>query len=165
MGFLRAIAWAFVKYLIHLQFPDVQFLSTRELAAWLAQPGNAPPFLLDARTAEEYEVSHLYSARLAPSDAHALNQWIGLTNSTPIVAYCSVGYRSAKFARQLQAMGYKNVFNLEGSIFEWVNEGRPVYGEEQTVRQVHPFNSLWGLLLTPNLPLSSEVAPEGTPSK
>lgn len=41
-------------------------------------------------------------------------------------------------------------FNLEGSIFEWVNEGHSVYQGEQAVKQVHPFSHLWGLLLNPD---------------
>jgi 3-mercaptopyruvate sulfurtransferase SseA len=68
------------------------------------------------------------------------------------VTYCSVGYRSAALAQQLQAMGCKKVFNLEGSLFEWVNQGYPVYQGEQVVKSVHPFNRLWGLLLNPEVP-------------
>lgn len=155
MRFLRAIAWTLVKRLIHTQFPNVQSLSTRELAVWLTQVESERPLVVDARTLEEYEVSHLLGAHLAPCDLQELSHWPRLTTATPIVTYCSVGYRSAELAQHLQAMGYKNVLNLEGSIFEWVNEGHPVYQGEQAVQQVHPFNSCWGLLLHPNFRLSS----------
>ncbi|NDJ17816.1 rhodanese-like domain-containing protein [Myxacorys almedinensis] len=150
MGFLKAIAWALMKRLIHRQFPNVPSLSTQRLAAWFAQAGMNRPLVLDARTPKEYEVSHLLDANLAPSDLNELSHWTNLTHSTPIVTYCSVGYRSARLAQQLQDMGYKNVFNLEGSIFEWVNEGHPVYQGTQAVKQVHPFNDVWGLLLNPD---------------
>ena len=152
MAFLKAIIWGTLKRLIHAQFPDISSLSTRELADWVAQPETNPPLLLDARTPEEYEVSHLQQAHLPPIDLRELSRWAGITETTPIVTYCSVGYRSAKLALQLQALGYKQVFNLEGSLFEWVNQGYPVYHKEQVVQAVHPFNQYWGLLLNPEIP-------------
>ena len=58
----------------------------------------------------------------------------GIAKDAPIVTYCSVGYRSGKMAERLQAAGYTNVRNLEGSIFKWANEHRPlVRGESEPV--------------------------------
>lgn len=140
---LRAIAWRLAKQWIHRQFPTVPSLSTRELAAWLEQEDTEKPLLLDARSETEFEVSHLRHARLA----NRLEAVQSIDSASPIVLYCSIGYRSARLAQQLQAQGYSRVFNLEGSIFQWVNEGRSVYRGEQAVRQVHPYNRQWGLLL------------------
>lgn len=39
------------------------------------------------------------------------------------------------------------VYTLDGSIFEWVNEGRPVYRDGRVVAEVHPFDDRWGTLL------------------
>ena len=44
-----------------------------------------------------------------------------------VVLYCTVGSRSEKIAGKLLAAGYKNVYNLYGGIFEWINERNPVY--------------------------------------
>lgn len=63
------------------------------------------------------------------------------------VAYCSVGYRSAQLASLIQQAGHENVFNLEGSIFKWTREGRPVFRDGKPVNVVHPFNENWGALL------------------
>lgn len=68
-----------------------------------------------------------------------------------IVVYCSVGYRSSRLARQLRTRGVKNVFNLEGSLFKWANEGRPVYRGSERVQEVHPFDEDWGELLDESL--------------
>ena len=106
------------------------------------------PCLIYARVLEEYEVSHLLDARLAPSDIHELSCWLNLTHSTFIVTYCSVGYRSAILTQQLQTIGYTEVYNLDGSIFEWINEGKPVYQGKQVVNQIHPFNQIWKFLLS-----------------
>jgi predicted sulfurtransferase len=60
-----------------------------------------------------------------------------------IVVYCSVGYRSSELADKLQEKGFKEVYNLEGSIFKWANEGREIYQDDQLVNTVHPFNGRW----------------------
>lgn len=144
--FIRIIGWRFIKLLIRLQFPEVQQLTTAELAAWLEKDHVPQPLLLDARTLEEYQVSHLLNAKPVPNNLQDLiDESINLT--TPIVVYCSVGYRSAAIARRLQSMGYQNVFNLDGSIFQWINENRSVYQEGQPVTKVHPYNKFWQYLL------------------
>lgn len=147
MAFLRMIAWTLIKWIIHLKFSTIRHISTKELANSLTKSVVEKPCLIDARTLEEYKISHLLEARLAPSDIYELSNWINLKSSDFIVTYCSVGYRSAVLAQQLQTMGYTEVYNLDGSIFEWVNEGKPVYKDKQVVNQVHPFNQIWRFLL------------------
>ncbi|MGF1478987.1 MAG: rhodanese-like domain-containing protein [Cyanophyceae cyanobacterium] len=144
---IKIFGWIAIKLLIHIQFADVSHLSTSQLASWSAQP----PLLLDARTAPEYAVSHLPGAQLAPAQLQDLSTREGVDPSTPIVVYCSIGYRSAHLAQRLTAMGYENVFNLEGSIFQWANEDRPVYRGGNQVQEVHPFDRSWGTLLNKDL--------------
>ncbi|WAL59204.1 rhodanese-like domain-containing protein [Thermocoleostomius sinensis] len=144
MSPLKPLAWAIVKQLIRWRFPTVQFLSTQELAAWLEQP--SPPLLLDARTPEEYHVSHLAQAQLVTADWQTHLEAVP-PKQTPIVVYCSVGYRSAQVTQQLQQQGYSQVFNLEGSIFQWANEHRPLYQADRRVQTVHPYNQYWQWLL------------------
>ena len=44
--------------------------------------------------------------------------------------------------------GYSNVKNLYGGIFEWKNEGHPVYDSEgKETEKVHAFSKHWGKLL------------------
>lgn len=143
--FIRILSWRLIKFLIQLQFPEIKQLSTADLAAWLSDDSVSKPIILDARTLEEYAVSHLKNAQLAPSNLENLVKEINF--STPIVAYCSVGYRSAAIARRLQSQGYQNVFNLSGSIFQWVNENRPVYHAGKPVTKVHPYHKFWQYLL------------------
>jgi 3-mercaptopyruvate sulfurtransferase SseA len=63
------------------------------------------------------------------------------------VVYCSVGYRSAIVAAQLQALGYSNVLNLRHSIFEWAEKGYPLLNEAGDTNKVHPYNRAWGALI------------------
>ena len=45
---------------------------------------------------------------------------------TPIVVYCSGGFRCALVADNLQKMGYTEVFSLEGGLTGWVEAGYPI---------------------------------------
>lgn len=104
--------------------------------------------LLDTREKKEYEVSHLPNARWVGYDDFDLSRVADLPKNTPILTYCSVGVRSEKVGEKLLAAGYTNVHNLNGSLFEWVNQGYPVVDNagKPTVR-VHGYSRLWGVWL------------------
>lgn len=144
------MAWPAVKHLVRTSFPDVAQVSTDSLAARLADP-SAQGLLLDVREAPEYAVSHLPGAVRIDPGRTDLAAFDSLDKDTPILLYCSVGYRSSEMAQRFQAAGFTQVASLEGSIFQWANEGRPVYRDSTVVQQVHPFNAQWGRLL--NKPL------------
>lgn len=147
-----ARSWSSTLRMIRGRFPDVAQLSTDTLQAWLNRlPKQEDLVLLDVREAEEFAVSHLRGARPAPSKAEALRVLRGVPANRRIVVYCSVGYRSSELAGFLTEKGYRRVYNLEGSIFRWANEGRPVYRGEERVRVVHPYDNDWGRLLKKSL--------------
>jgi hypothetical protein len=137
-----------MKSVVRSRFPQVHQLQTAELADWLANAHREPPLLLDVRTEPEFKVSHLPGAvRIDPS-AKGTQLRAFLEHHRPIVVYCSGGYRSSELATRLRAAGQTNVSNLEGSIFAWANEDRPlVTGSNQPVRVVHPYNQTFGKLL------------------
>jgi rhodanese-related sulfurtransferase len=144
---LRALAWRGVKAKIRQRFPAAVPISTAALAAWLADSDRPPPALLDVRRQPEFELSHLAGAQLAP-DLVAV-QALGLPADCPIVLYCSVGYRSARLAVQLQLHHSGPVYTLEGSLFEWFNQGRALVRPPPPAPPVHPYSWRWGLLLAP----------------
>ena len=140
-----------IKQTVRNKFPTVKQLSTNELAAWMNDAKREQPLLLDARKAEEFAVSHLHGAINADAEPQVAAALKNYPHDKPIVAYCSVGYRSSMLAEKLMQQGFTKVVNLEGSIFQWANEGQPVYKGEAQVRQVHPFDPQWGKLLKPEL--------------
>lgn len=140
-----------IKQTVRNKFPDVKQLSTNDLDAWLKDTNRQPPLLLDARSTNEYAVSHLHGAKFAGEAAQLATILKDQPKDQPIVAYCAVGYRSSALSEKLKQLGYTNVANLEGSIFQWANEGRPVYKGEQVVKQVHPFDAKWGEMLKPEV--------------
>lgn len=183
---LRSLAWKGVKNWVQRSFASVPAISTADLADWL-QKETLSPLLIDARSAAEYSVSHLPGAHQAKTlaEAEAVIKEAGICKQTakqtaeqmakqtagqmaeqaPIVLYCSIGYRSGRLGKALQAAGYR-VTNLEGSIFQWANEGRSLVTDppatdppatdpserssaHHSTPRVHPYSWLWGLLLDP----------------
>lgn len=143
-----AIAFTIIKRLVSRKFPLVQWLSTKDLAQWLQDPVQPQPTILDARSDVEYAVSHIKNSKRIDPYHPNLEVLAGLKDQ-PIVIYCSVGYRSARIAEQLGKAGFSHVHNLEGSIFQWANENRPLFKHDRPTKLVHPYNALWGRLLKP----------------
>ena len=102
---------------------------------------------LDARAKDEYKVSHIKGAVWVGYDNFDPTKVEDLPKDKPIIVYCSVGYRSGKIAERLISDGFTDVQNLYGGIFEWVNEGHPVYNSSGKTNHVHPYSALWGIWL------------------
>ena len=103
--------------------------------------------IVDSREPEEYRVSHISGAIAVGYKTPDENAIETLEKTKPVIVYCSVGYRSEKLARQLENAGFKQVYNLYGGIFEWVNRGRPVFNASGQTDDIHPYSWLWGQLL------------------
>lgn len=84
-------------------------------------------YILDTREEVEYDVSHLKNARHVGYIWFDMRKIYDIPMNANVVLYCTVGSRSEKIAGKLLAAGYKNVYNLYGGIFEWINERNPVY--------------------------------------
>ncbi len=80
--------------------------------------------LVDVREVNEWEIGRIEGARLAPlsSFAEALST---MDSAKDVVVYCKVGARSARAVRQLQAAGFRRVWNLAGGINRWSEEVDP----------------------------------------
>lgn len=155
-------AWRAVDAQIAARYPDLPTVDTDELADWLDNPNadtsGAAPLLLDARSADEYAVSHLPGAIRVDPDA-GVDAWRAAVaearagdpaGEQPVVVYCSVGLRSARVAQALRESGVGDVRNVRGSLFRWAAEGRPLVGPDgQPATVAHPYDAVWGRLLPP----------------
>jgi rhodanese-related sulfurtransferase len=103
---------------------------------------------LDAREKAEYDVSHIKNAIWVGYDTFNAAEIDNFDKEATYIVYCSVGYRSEKITHQLEVNGFLFVTNLYGGIFEWVNQGKPVYDNagNQTTK-VHAYSSKWGVWL------------------
>jgi rhodanese-related sulfurtransferase len=143
----RPIAFDILRRVTDHKFPNGKWVDAAELLRWRADPGRAPPVVLDARTEVEYAVSHLDGAVRIDPYRPSLRPLRGFSKDTAIVLYSSVGYRGARVADFLARQGYTQVYNLEGGQFRWANEGHPVFRQDRPIAEVHPYNPTWGLLL------------------
>lgn len=105
--------------------------------------------ILDARELEEYEISHI------PGAIHIGFQDIntsilkGVPRDASIVVYCSMGYRSEIIGETLKSMGYPDVKNLFGSIFEWVNRKHPLKNSaDHQTNVLHAYSKNWSKWIT-----------------
>lgn len=88
------------------------------------------PQLLDVRTPEEFGVEHLENAdNVNVNSPDFANKVAKYDKSKPIFVYCKVGGRSAQAADKLVAMGFTEVYNLEGGIMKWTTAGMPKAGQ------------------------------------
>lgn len=66
---MRSIDWFLVKQSLRQRFPKVEWITTAQLADWLADKQRQPPVLLDVRTEDEWNVSRLPGARRVEANA------------------------------------------------------------------------------------------------
>jgi rhodanese-related sulfurtransferase len=80
--------------------------------------------LLDVRTDGEWAEARIPNSVHIPMDqlASRLDEV-----ADRVVCVCAVGARSARVAQFLNARGYEAV-NLDGGIYAWADDGRPVEG-------------------------------------
>ena len=145
--------WEKTKSWVRSEFPDVEQVSAEDLRLRLdsGRPNRNAPIVLDVRTADEYEVSHLRGAIRVDPDGDLPDFLRTLDHEASVVAYCSVGYRSSRLVERLRKEGFTDAKNLEGSIFEWANKGYPLERDGAPVQEVHPYDAEWGRLLEPSL--------------
>jgi rhodanese-related sulfurtransferase len=102
---------------------------------------------LDAREPSEYAVSRIEGALPIGYESPNLDILRQIPKDARIIVYCSVGYRSEKIAKRCQAAGFKQVYNLYGGIFEWVNQGNPIVNAYGSTEQVHTYDKKWSVWL------------------
>ena len=104
---------------------------------------NSQVLFVDAREKEEFEVSHIPGAIHSGYDHFNADLFKSVNKDTPIVVYCSVGYRSEKIAEKLKTMGFSNVRNLYGGIFLWKDSGLEVVNSRGSTQDVHTYSEKW----------------------
>jgi len=135
-------------------FPTVSHISATELEAGLSAQ-NTSLLILDTRPAAEYNVSRINGAvQVNPEiTPQAFKARFGeITPDKTVIVYCSVGWRSSiaadRLAEAIASAGGREVSNLEGGLFGWHNEGRPVVNAQGPTLLIHPYDKKWGRLIS-----------------
>ena len=93
-------------------------VSAPELAAWLADPSRARPFLLDVREQWEFDTCHVDGAVLMQMNSIPA-RIDDLDEDAAIVCICHHGARSMQVAAFLERNGFGKISNLTGGIHAW----------------------------------------------
>ena len=100
-------------------------VNVADFAAGLDTIDNA--LLLDVRTDAEFASGHLNGATQIDFYRDDFEEAIArLDKNQPVFVYCRSGNRSGKAAKQMKAMGFKEVYNLEGGIGAWARRNQPI---------------------------------------
>jgi rhodanese-related sulfurtransferase len=139
------VTWDSVDEKIDREYPGIDFISTAQLHQKTQDMSVEFPVLIDVRKPDEFRISHLAGAVNLETGA-SISKLVA-DKDAAIVVYCSVGYRSAGVAAELEDLGYSNVQNLRHSLFEWANNDYPMVDAVGDTENVHPFNRVWGVLV------------------
>ncbi len=119
-------------------FPGIAEISAQDA---LRMAGDEKVLFIDVRDKEEQEVSMLPDA--IPYQEFLKN--IDKYKDRTLIGYCTISYRSGKFAQELSKNGIK-MFNLKGGMLAWIHEGGKVYDRQGETHRVHVYGSKWNLL-------------------
>ena len=136
-----------LKEWIAQRYAEVPFIAGSALGDWLGDAGRPAPVVVDVRSPAEQAVSMLPGALAVRDGPAAVSALASLDPAAPVVVYCAGGLRSAKAARALIEAGHRDVRNLEGGIFAWANDDRPMQRQGHPTRYAHPSDEKWGALL------------------
>lgn len=93
-------------------------------AEFLAKTKANPGIIVDVRTPEEVAQGHLANASFIDFYADDFATKAAMVNkNSPVYVYCRSGGRSANAAEIFAKTGHKEVYNLEGGITAWGNNG------------------------------------------
>lgn len=129
---------AMLQGLLDHNVPELQVSQVIEMEGFI---------FLDSRSKEEYDVSHIPGAIWVGYDKFELDKVEDLDKDKVLIVYCSVGYRSEKVAKKIYDSGNKNVANLYGGIFQWIDEDGIVEDTNGPTLRVHAYDEAWGVWL------------------
>jgi rhodanese-related sulfurtransferase len=115
---------------------NVKFVDAKTVREWQSDPGRTL-YLLDVRSREEFERSHIGGSRHAPGGqlVQSTDEYVGVRNSR-IVLIDPERVRAVMTASWLNQMGWNDVYVLEdisGLPLEWGPRPRPQIREWKTV--------------------------------
>lgn len=83
--------------------------------------------LIDVRTKAEFASGHIKDAKnIVYQGADWDKQVASLDKDKPVYVYCAKGGRSARCASKLEEAGFTKIFDLDGGVTKWINDGKEV---------------------------------------
>lgn len=119
-------------------------LSALEFSNKIKELPAAP--ILDVRSEGEFANGHVANAlNYNWNGSDFENQIKNIDKSKPVMVYCLSGGRSGSAAKKMRAMGFKQVYELDGGLLQWRSAGLPETTDNKTISagmSVADFNKL-----------------------
>lgn len=119
------------------KFPQVADIPASEAIPLLK---SSETVFVDVRKAKEQEVSMIPGAVTKEEFLENL----ALYRDKRIIAYCTISYRSGKFAGKMAKKGVV-ITNLEAGLLGWVHEGGPLHSVRKKTNKLHVYGKKWNL--------------------
>ena len=83
--------------------------------------------ILDVRTPGEFAEGYIEGARMIDFQGGSFETEIAsLDKNATYAVYCRSGNRSGQAVKIMQDAGFRNLYNLEGGVIDWANQGMPL---------------------------------------
>ncbi len=119
------------------QFPEVSAMDPRQAMQHVTEKNVV---FIDVRKSKEQQVSMLPEAITEKAYLENPEKYKDYVK----IAYCTIAYRSGKFAQKLKKKGI-TIYNLRGGILAWVHDGGKVYDEHGQTNRIHVYGRKWDL--------------------
>ena len=120
------------------EFPQVADITVEELQQ--LQQQDQELVLVDVRSPAERAVSFIPGAISTEEFERNLARY----KQPNIIAYCTIGYRSGKYAHKMQQQGV-TISNLKGSLLAWSHIQGELINAHGVTNRVHVFGRQWQL--------------------
>ena len=106
-------------------------ISAAEAHQMIQDNANNPDFMIiDVRSEREFSGDHIKNAVLIPKNSPDIEKHLAnLDKDKTYLLYCLFGGRSSSMADKMKILGFEKVYNLDGGIKSWKNEGFEVITE------------------------------------
>ena len=105
---------------------QAQYLDV-DAATFKQMMSSKPGIVLDVRTPREFAGGKIAQAvNIDITQPNFVSKVQKLDTKRPVYVYCHVGSRSSFAMKQMQNLGFTNVYNLQGGMSAWRNAGFPV---------------------------------------
>jgi rhodanese-related sulfurtransferase len=108
-------------------------ISARDAKQLIESKSSRELTILDVRDTNEFNEEHIHSSIVIPLEWLKEGGFELLNPNNTIIIYCQTGNRSTQASQFLLDEGYNNIFNLNGGISAWKEEGFPtvIRGEDE----------------------------------
>ena len=118
-------------------FPEIPDMDPRQA---MRQAEKRKTVFIDVRESEEQQVSMLPDAITDKAYLENPDKYKDHVK----IAYCTIAYRSGKFAQKLKDRGI-TIINMRGGILAWIHDGGKVYDEHGQTKRIHVYGRKWDL--------------------